>query len=196
MANLTPIVAIINETLRTTVLKDKRFMKAKLFEIARVMPVKKGEIFELVPGIINENGEITKVYPDDKNVIQVYHKINSSSVSVDKAQYGNGNTRLVRTANMSMIIFGLRSTIKRTEDEMDLFISASLPSKLTKQQLIDNELKDCSINHTNTDFNSLQIYSREYNSKQYYLNSSHLFFEMKYTIECKFDKSCINTCEC
>lgn len=196
MARLDPIVAVINEALRTTVFKDKRFLKPAMFGIAEPTPNKVGETYESLPGIIRDDGEITMVYPDDKNIIQVYHKVNSLTESADRSQYGNGNSNMIRTASMSMIIFGNRKVIKRRKDDLELFISASIPSKLSKADLIVMGLKDCSITHTSSDFNSLFIYTREYNTKKYYLKPSHLFFEMKYTIECKFNKACINTCEC
>jgi len=196
MANVKKIVQIINTQLNAAAFSDKRFQIAQLFDIAKSVPTKnKDKALEILPCIIDDaTGEGKYLYPDDKHPVQVYHKMNSVSVVPDKVQYGNRNDIIVRTASMSMIVFGMRTKLQLSDQDLELIISASLINKLSKAQLADLTLKDCTIQHTATDFNSLGVYQKEYSTKEYYLKPTHLFFEMKYTIECKLDKSCINTC--
>ncbi len=193
---LNEIVSIINQALNANAFADKLFQKAKFYEIVKSTPIKNASgVMEMFPATISEKGECIKVYPDDKNPIQIYHKVNSMPYGLMKEQVGNGMNNIIRSANMSMIVFGLRSKLKLSDEELDLFIAAKLPERLTKTQLTDLKLKDCTIIYNSVDFNSMSVYAREYNTKEYYLKPGHLFFEVKYTIECRLDKRCINTCE-
>ncbi len=167
MANLDCIVTILNDHLKATAFKDKRFQKAAMYGIAKTLPHKKGDVYELLPAVLDDLGEGTVLAPDDKNPVQCYHKVNGITNALDKSQYGNGNSNIIRTAAMSMIVFGQRKLLKLTEHELDLFIMVSFLNKLTKAQLSDLQLKDCTINYTSTDFNSMSIFAREYNTKTY-----------------------------
>jgi len=194
MAKLIEIVDIINDKLKATVFNDKRFQKAAMFGIAKPMPYKKGDVFELIPTEVNHLGEGKKLVPDDKNPVQCYHKVNAIRNTLSKSQYGNGNDFIIRIAEMSMIVFALRNVIKMSEHDLDFNILASFPAKPTKEQISEMKLNDCTITYNSADFNSMAVYAREYNTKSYYLNTNHLFFEVKYTIECRLNKACINTC--
>lgn len=195
MADLNKIVCIINDSLKEKSFNDKRFQKVAAFGISKSLPYKKGDVIEYIPTELNDNGDAKMLIPDDKNPVQIYHKVNSINYSLQKEQYGNGNDSIVRVANMSMIVFAQRNLIKLSEDMMDLYIIKGMPSKLTTASLTELKLNDCAITQSTTDFNSLAVYAREYNTKKYYLKPEHLFFEVKYQIECKLKKSCINTCE-
>lgn len=195
MSSLNSITKIINDSLKAKPFSDKRFQKVAAFGVSKLLPYKKGDLMEYIPTELNDNGEGIKLVPDDKNPIQIYHKVNGITYSLQKQQFGNTNDYMVRVANMSMIVFGQRNLIKLNEDMLDLYILSGLPSKLTKEQLTELKLNDCTITSSTTDFNSVALWSREYNSKQYYLKPEHLFFEVKYQIECKLKKSCVNTCE-
>lgn len=194
MANLNAITQIINDKLKATTLSDKRFQKVSAFNIAKALPVKKADAIEYIPVELCDNGEGKDIVPDDRYPVMIYHKMNSVAYAFQREQYGNGNDSVVRTAQMSMIVFAQRNLVKLSEDMMELQIVAGIPSKLTKQQLIDLKLNDCTISLTTTDFNSVAISNREYNTKKYYLKPSHIFFEMRYTIECRMKRACINTC--
>lgn len=195
MASLGSIVKIINDSLKTKSFSDKRFQKVAAFGISKSLPYKKNDVFEFIPTEIDDNGEAKVLFPDDKNPIQFYHKVNSIAYSLQKEQHGNGNDSIVRVAQMSLVVFAQRNKIKLSEEVLDLYIAKGLPSKLTVVQKQELKLNDCTITQVTTDFNSVQLFAREYNTKQYYLKPEHLFFEVKYQIECKLNKSCINTCE-
>lgn len=194
MANLNTITKLINQNLIATSLKDKRFQKVAAYGISKSLPYKKGDVLEYIPTELCDNGDGKELSPDDKNPIQVYHKMYGTRYSIMKEQYGNGNTSLIRTADMSLIVFAQRNIVKLSEEQMELFVLTGIPNKLTKANLTELNLKDCTINVSSTDFDSVKIFNREYNTKKYYLKPSHIFFEMRYIIECKFDKNCINTC--
>lgn len=196
MAEISKIVCIINEALNIGVFNDKRFQKADLNGVVKNINQKNssGNV-EIFPATIDNNGEAKKVYPDDKFPVSVYHKINTTQQALLPTQYGNGNNFIKRTTSMSMIVFGMKSKLKLSDNELELFIASKFPDKLTVAQAADLNLKDCNIFYTGSDLNSMTVYAREYNTKDYYLKSNHLFFEVKYTIECKLDKRCINTCK-
>lgn len=197
MANLNSVVKIINDTLKATAFNDQRYSAPAMFLITKSLPYQAAAGFEYIPSVVDNNGEATRVNPDDRNVIQVYHKVNSIANFYSKQQFGNENENIVRTAQMSMIVFGQRNKIKLSDHDLDFNILASFPNKLAKAQLAELKIQDCVISYGSADFNSLQLYSREYNTKSYYLKPNHLFFEVKYTIECRLNKACINTCtEC
>ncbi len=196
MNSLSEIVKIINAILIASAFNTATFQKTKLFGITKTIPYKEKTAgsFELLPTELDLEGNGTKVIPDDNNPLQIYHKINSITTVPDKQQYGNANDKVIRTSQLSMIVWAQMDKIKMTETQLDQLLLSVFPNKLLKADLTRLQLTDAVINMASTDFNSMQIFAREYATKQYYFNPKHLFFEVKYSIECKLSKKCIKTC--
>lgn len=191
---ISSIVSIINDNLIATAFKDKRFQKPALFSISKSIPYPVGDNYESIPTEIDERGNGKKLVPDDRDPVRIYHKLLNLASSQDPSQYGNGNGNIVRTYQMSAIVFAQSNLIKMSDHALEEHIMANSVDRLTKAQLASVQMNACFIKQNGTDFNSKAIWEREYNAKKYYLNTNHLFFEMKYTIECRLKKSCINTC--
>lgn len=192
------IVEIINSSLKEKAFNDKRFQKVAAYKVSKSLPYKSedsGQGYSYLPTEINDKGDGVALTPDDRFPVMVYHKMYSTANSNAPSQYGNSNDIVRRTFQMSMIIFAQRDKIKMSEDLLELNIIYGMPSKLSKTQLADLKLRNVTITLGSTDFNSLSLFLREYNTKKYYLKPSYLFFEMRYTIECDVHKACINTCK-
>ena len=196
MSSLNKIVKNINASLRATSFSDKRFASFEANGIVKLLPIQnKTGGYDYRPAELTDSGEGKLLAPDDTKVLQIYHKVNGIEYSLQRERHGNGNENIIRKANMSMMVFALRNKIKLSEEMLDLFILKGVPDKFNKTVLQELNISDCSIKHASTDFNSVQLFQREYGNKTYYLKPEHLFFEVKYQIECRMKKSCINTCE-
>lgn len=196
MNSLSEIVKLINIALLALAFNVEPRQKAVLFGISKPLPYKVGGdgSYELIPTELDLSGEGKKLIPDDKNPIQIYHKVNSIATVPDKAQYGNSNDKIIRTAQMSMIVWAQSNKIKMMDNELDQLMLSVFPNKIATADLARLQLNACTINYNSSDFNSMPIFAREYATKKYYLNPQHLFFEVKYSIECRLNKSCIKTC--
>ncbi len=196
MNNLSEIVKLINAALLTLAFNTESRQKSALYGISKTLPYKQkaDTTYELIPTLLDLDGDGKKLIPDDNNSIQIYHKINSTASIPDKVQYGNTNDKIIRTTQMSMIVWAQSNKINMFDNELDQLMLSVFPNKIAKDKLNEMKLTDCTINYNSTDFNSMAIFMREYATKQYYLNPQHLLFEVKYSIECRLNKSCIKTC--
>lgn len=196
MNSLSEIVKLINIALLTLAFNVEPRQKAALFGISKSLPYKltTGGTYELIPTQLDLLGEAKKLIPDDINPVQIYHKVNSVITVPDKQQYGNTNDKIIRTAQLSMIVWAQSDKIKLFDFELDELMLSIFPNKIATADLTRLQLTGCTINYNSTDFNSMAIFAREYATKKYYLKPQHLFFEVKYSIECRLNKSCIKTC--
>jgi hypothetical protein len=193
MARLKEIVAFINNTLETKAFKDKRFI-AGLHGIATMVEYQGA----IVPCIINNDADGKYVGLDDSFSVQVYHKNNGtvSLVVTSSDQFGDGNPVITRRYNMSMMVMGKRKLLDLTPEQLETIIDASFPDQLPAQLRNDFKLNNCSIGFSGTDHNSSTLLKREYGQPDKKYDLEMIIFEMKYTIECIYKKSCIDTLCC
>ena len=183
------IVQVINDSLRTKTLTDPRFKKPSLKGIAVSLPKDGGNI----PCVCDNNGGGDYVGFADVHSIQLYHKNNGSKTSFDnKDQAGPTNKYYTEKYDMSMMVMGSRKVLKLCAEQLALLINTGFPS-INKE---DFKLKSCSVKPVATNYNTALILQQEYKGQNISFEPDMILFEIKYTIECTFNKDCIKTICC
>lgn len=147
-----------------------------------------------VPGVIDENGELSYVGFDDVNHFRCYHRISSPVVyGLDSAgAVGNSRGYIVRTTQLSLIVMASRK-LNLTPDELEHKVTTLMPLQAEKALVESLNFRSIRITHINSDLDGYAVFQREFSMPQNRLKNI-MIFEVKYKIECVYKDGCINTC--
>lgn len=193
---LRKIIDLINKSIADNALADQRFASKKINGIAITYESDGGQGFGPYhsPGVLDEANWVGF---DDVHSVQIYHKNNGANGRIDpNKQTGNENNIITKTYNMSMIVMAIINRVQLSAEELDNLILSGIPSVLDNQTLKDFNLKGCSINYVATNYNARDIIMREYKGQNITVSTERIVFELKYTVECTFDKTCIQLICC
>jgi len=194
MAKLKDIIDIINTGIEAE-LADKRFAGSVFHAIATQSDDSNATTS---PYIIDSFGEATNVLYDDNKPVVLYHKYNGSNTyrSESISQFGDDNEKVSTAYNITLIVFGSRNLTQLQPDDLETLIVSGMPTALTNAQLNTLNLLGCNIIVSGSDHNSINIFKREFTGQQKKFDPRIYMFALNYTIECSYDKGCINTLCC
>ena len=157
--------------------------------------------------MVTKDGEYKYIGIDDAFPIMFYHRSNGSTITNDKISFGGGitdtlgnnniyaNSDLIERTDLSLMVFAQLKKIKMTITELKDVIYAIIPGNVDKVSCSNIGIKSAFINLSGANFNSNEIYLKEYKTTKK-LNPNFLLIEIKYNIESRFKKSCIKTPHC
>lgn len=180
---ISKIINEINESLTAS------FTGAKIYGLAQSVIRRSGTEAELLPALVNNDGEAVYVGFDDTHSLMMYHKMNSMSTTDSKYKgYGDATADLTNTYQNTLIVYLDRKKVKKLPDEIYLKIQASI------EELKIPPFKTVSIKFTNVILNSTQVFASEYQGTRYLLPPEKNLFAINYSIESIFKKGCFDTC--
>lgn len=145
---------------------------------------------ELLPAIIQKDGEAKYVGLDDIKSLIVYHKALSSSSALLSNGKGDNQGDIINTYSMGLFVYWDRNRLDLMPDEILMIVQARFP------QLIQGmpDVKVLRIRIGTTIMNSLQVYSQEYQEAQPKLPANIHLMQINYTIELTFNPACVKAC--
>lgn len=184
---------------------DIRFAGKKAYGLTELRERDKDLI---IPAEILQSGELRYVGIDDTYPVIMYHRSYGSTISQDKASifnvgftdtignHGNkGIQDLVEKSEMSLFVFAQWKKVRMSISEFKDFIVGVIPGEIDKVSCSNIGIKSAFMILSSSNFNTIEIYSKEYkNNKK--LNPDFFLMEIKYSIECRFNKSCVKTSNC
>jgi hypothetical protein len=197
MSYLKKIVGFINQELQANLLNDSCYSNSKIIGLCQVLPRQKGERLELLPSYVDNDGEAQYVGPDDDYDLIIYHRLNRIAVSkANLKSFGDTRQLDANSAQMSLVVFGLRNKLKLSNDELAVRIQANFPQAATKALLTEMTFQACNININDIILNDLQVFQEEFQNIGFFLKPDQFLFKVNYTIESAFLKECFKTCNC
>lgn len=162
----------------------------KVYGLAQPIVRTVGSEQELLPGVVNRKGEIEYVGVDGDLPVIIYHKNSGVQVRVS-AQKGVGDNQndLINSYQMAMVVFINVQRVRLYPEEYFLYLQANMPTELKIQPY-----KQLLIRMTNVILNSQLVFQAEYGGTQFTLPPSMSLFQINYTIESTFSKSCFAKC--
>jgi hypothetical protein len=193
MQYLKQIVTAINTSIAAK-LTDVRFDGADYNGIVTYAN-KDGKLMPLV----TDSYDIDKyIGIDDTFPLRVYHRNNGMSYTDEPAKsYGSdGNTSKKEIANMSAIIYGSRSILRLTAEELEGAIMSGMPSAIADSTLSQLKIKSCLVRPVSSVLDPVINYATEYRTNEFPLGPNALFIRLNYTIESSYKNACFNICDC
>lgn len=128
------------------------------------------------PALVLPSGECISVSGEtDKHDITLYHRLNDISFSEASANSYGSLREYTETADMSLIVFGKRSTLSPFEAESIARASVATAG-------------DTSL--VRSDFNALQIFASEYAGVTYFMSPEYYLFKINYRITRTYNPRC------
>lgn len=146
---------------------------------------------EMLPGVVDRDGEITYVGIDDIYPVIIYHRnagLTTSRVT-QRQGFGDEYSDVVNTYQMAMIIFIDHKKTKLYPEELFLFLQSNMPDALKSEPY-----KQITIRTTNVILNSQLVFQAEYAGTKFTLPAEKSLFQINYTIESIFKKECFAKC--
>ncbi len=178
--------------LNTELIKPVATLAPVFYTCASNISVSRDGKNKAIPAI-RINGEYVPLIYDDRNAFFAYHRVRASQFTVNAQEkvYGDGiQTKLIKTSLCSLIVYA-----KEDNSDLDIcdLLSMIFPTHYPKDRLVQG-VDQVRFTVLATDNDSLAIFKREMDGLEYDLKNAVKLFEIKYKIECIFDKSCINKC--
>lgn len=146
---------------------------------------------EMLPGVVDKNGEITYVGVDDVDKVRIYHRnagIQTTRVA-NKQGFGDSFSDIINTYQMAMIVFLNNKATKLYPEELFLYLQSNIPDGLKVEPY-----KTVFIRTTNVILNSQAVFRAEYAGTAFKLPEHMSLFQINYVIESTFKKECFAKC--
>lgn len=199
MPFLETIVKHINDSLKASSLNTKRFQVSNLMGISTIVPVSdskgKQKQVSLWPGIVSIQGEVDIIDLNDDFDLHIYHKTIGTGHALDKASHGN-EYDYKDTTEMSMMIYGQGDKLKVSMEQLETIIRIGFPLRLSDDLMASTGLKSCMLSTLATDLDKLRVFRQEYPNTDYFLKPESIFFLIRYRIETRFNRKCLDACDC
>lgn len=192
MAKEHKIVNYINYYLLAS-MTDIRFTGKKAFGITELYDKEKEA---RLPAELR-NGELCYVGIDTTYPVIIYHRSNGTNTVIDKKNsFGALNDNMIETSNMSLFVYAQNAKIKMSASEFKDFLSNAFPDHIDKVSSTNIGIRSGFIKTLSTNFNSGEIYKKEYPKTKRVLDPTFFLMEIKYSLEIRFKKGCVKTSHC
>lgn len=185
----------INNHLREQLLKQERFSNHLLAGLAE-QSVEQTEGGELRYPVEVIDGDARSLVMDDTYDIVMYHiAAGSSTIESDISSFGDA-IEYIEEQPMRLIAFAKGIRLKITADQFSTFINFTMPTELSRSQLLGTHIDKSSIRETGINMDSVAVFNQEYAGVDYPLDQSDILISVNYTITSRFRKKCIDICDC
>lgn len=185
-------VKIINEVFEQTVLKDKCFQGARVFDVCYQTERKEDNVNQLIPYYIDDNHAITDVVIDDSYPLCLYHRILATRKQPLPQNFKQKD--IVQQYDMIMVVFAQVNKIKLRSDELEALFAANFPDVI--EQSIVSPLDNMVVSHTSSDLNQLAVFRQEYRGSSREIGPEDILIALRYTITSNYTKGCVTYCGC
>lgn len=193
------ITGFINDTLKASSLNKKKLQPAKFYGLStqtfRSLKDKNANNVEPLPAIVDGNGTITVITPDDKYSLQVYHKNIGKAYSYEKKSYGDDY--LIKVAgDMQMIVITNSKISGKAKEVLEPLFIFGMPQRLSQALITSLGISSCLITPVGSTMDTMQVFRQEYPKSNLFLTAQMSMFLIRYKIELTFSQACIDQCLC
>lgn len=193
MAKLHQIIAQINTDLKGGQFSSKKFQKGRFSGIAELITKMDDEKEQTIPGIVDNDGDVTSLAMDDIYTFELYHRHLSSTVTEVEEDFGDRTLR-EETANMILVVMGDRERLKLTKEDIITGINLGMPVELGQTFLTNNSLVGVNIIQGEFNLDKEDVWTTEF-STDVMVKPQSIIFSLNYQVVTKTWTSCLEICE-
>ena len=191
MAKESNIVTIINNTLISEQFSASKFKKGNFKAIVELVKTnKEGETF---PGVVANNGEITRCGLNDIIPFQIYHRVLGAQFELDEDGFGDFREK-AQTTQMTLICIADRERLGVTKEQIVTALSMGFLSQLDATNRAALSLLTCNITAGSFTTDAVEVYNREFSIESKWLKPQTVMVALDYIIETTVNESCIEIC--
>lgn len=194
MPFLDSIVGLINDGITEKLSASKVTLSIK--GISKQLPRTDTDSTQ-IPAYVDNFGQGTFSAIDDRYSVSIYHKCEGLTYQTEEAlEFGDGQTFSRETAQMALFCVGDRRRLQMTQEWLASVVAAGFPYGVTKSfKQTHPGLNAVAITITNVENDSQVVWAREFVNIPYALLPESILFQLNYTIETVYNKSCVELCE-
>lgn len=189
-------IALINEALQQGPLQGSPFQTGR-FEnlVTDLLRSNAGGGTETIPAIAVNHEDYLPLVPDDLYPIQLYHRINNISYTVNRNSVGDGHKTIVERLDMKLVVWARLAILKLTAEQLEARIAEGFPDVFKANTLTATGLQSMVVTLVGSNLNSEAVFREEYKGFTPFATPPHTLFSMHYTIESNYRKGCFNNCD-
>jgi hypothetical protein len=188
-------VDLINSKLREKLFDQPRFANQQIFGIANIIHVSEDEELDKSFPAIYRDHEAMMIPLDDSYHLMLYHMKSSSRFENVEATFGDGSD-IREIASMKMVVFGNRSRLNLSPEELESLIILAMPSEFMKSELSGVKIDRLSVEVNGSDLDSLSVFGEDFSGVPFRLGPNEFLLKIEYNLISVFRRSCINLCDC
>lgn len=191
-------VKIINDALRAQGIGESRYPGCQIHDTVaeQVVENDEGDADKHYPVVYNPQGKPNHVGLDDKYPLIIYHRQRSGTFTRVASNFGSDNSIMREESAMSMLVYGSRSRLKLSPQQLSSLITLAMPSEVSATLLSGIQIDTMSVVLNNTNMESLSAFREEYAKVDYAIPPGNFLFRISYTITTQYRKGCFNICDC
>jgi hypothetical protein len=186
------IIEQINTSLKGSSLKEKRFQTGKFLGVSTVAARNNGGKLEMLPAVVDLNGEYKLVEPDDRHSVILYHKVISNVYAASVQNSYGCEYAFKSTTEVAMVVIADGKKMKMSAEQLEPLFIYGIPQRVTQKYGMINIL----ITPLASNMDKVAVFRQEYPNNEYFLKPYQHLFLIRYRVECTFDKNCIDKCLC
>jgi len=182
--NLKPLIAAIDEQM------DLPFV-ATAFGLAQRYYESPTSFYA---GVIDEKGEVTNCFLQDKTPLSYYHRTSRSTFdTIEREGYGDKDDRVRETTEVDLVVYGV--DLKITSYKLaDIFVAA-IPSYLDTQTCESLNVSDCRIDILNYEIDPSVVWREETTEPSVRAGLNKALIKVRYRIQCTYRRGCVPICD-
>lgn len=166
-----------------------KYPGVKIYGLAQSMVKETGDGTEIIPALVDREGEGKWVGVDDTAPLIAYHKVTGPMTSTRKPGYGDSD-EIANLYSQALIVYFDRSRINLSPDQVQRFIQVRMPILIRSEKA---NFKSIRINVASVITNSQQVYQGEYQNGTF-IDPGKSMLQINYQIESRFSKACLPNC--
>jgi len=197
MPSIDKIIALLNAYWTTALFSHARFANGLIGGLAHIVTASENENADTQFPVIYRDGEPFSVGLDDTFPLIVYHRqTGDARYEKIEAQFGDENDNLKRVVPMKMVVFGRRSILGLTPEELETMIILASPTNVSPSDLVGTNVDHAGIEIENSDLVDRNVFGEEYRGIEYPIGPDEFLFKIEYSLAMQFRKHCVNVCDC
>lgn len=145
---------------------------------------------KIMPGIVNELGEIKYAGIDDIVKLTAYHRINSAQTTQLKNGKGDAEGDLQSTFQMSLFVYWDIRRLKLMQDELLLLLYANFLTEIKGFK----DIKRLTISIGQANFSSQDIFAVEFRGGEFKIPEYLSVMKLDYSIQIIVNPDCLPAC--
>jgi hypothetical protein len=198
MPFISQVISYIDAALKAGSLNNKKLQPVKFHGLSTIVARKKSnqkDQLELLPGTVSASGIGSVITAESKTPMQIYHKLISTTYSLDKKGLGDSHF-MNSTTEAMMVVFTNSKLTGKAKEILEPVVVFGIPQKLSNSLLAELKINNCLITVLSSNMDHVAIFRQEYPQSEYFLNEGVSMFSIRYRITMQFSQSCVDKCLC
>jgi hypothetical protein len=194
MPNQNAVCNMINAYLKANSFSTMKFQSGDWNGIAEQVRTIEESGENVIPAIIDLEGEAKNLMFDDTYPFRAYHRMTSVNYSTDEGEYGNPGDTMQEISDFKFVFIGSRFKMGTRPENVIAAIEKDFPKEFYPIDLTPLGLNKCVIEMGEVSYDQYAIWNEEFSGNDFALPIDTIAISVRYRMNILFDKCCFSIC--